>query len=89
LFQSLEQLVESSGVVDGSESVQKALRLPPHRHWLISVVDQFVLDLFQKSLHSAFLNGSQPNPINSWGSVVTLGHLVGFLKRFHLADVNV
>ena len=61
----------------------------PHPHGLIRVVDQFVLNLFQKTLHSAFLNGFKRHPVNARSSVVTLRHPVGFLERFHLADVNV
>jgi hypothetical protein len=61
----------------------------PHPHGLIRLVDQFVLNLFQKTLHSAFLNGIKRHPVNARGSVITLRHPVGFLKGFHLADVNV
>src|SRR5215469_14335169 len=61
----------------------------PYPHGLIRFLDQFVLNLFPKTLHSAFLNGVKRHPINARGSVVTLRHPVGFLKGFHLADVNV
>ncbi len=61
----------------------------PHPHGLIRLVDQFVLDLFQKTLHSAFLNGIKRHPVDSRGSVITLSRLIGFVKGFHLADVNV
>src|SRR5215469_5689907 len=58
-------------------------------HGSIRVVDQFVSNLFQKTLQSVFLDGFERDPIDSWGSVVTLCHLVGFPKRFYLADVDV
>src|SRR5713101_8191263 len=58
-------------------------------HGLIRVVDQFVLNLFQKTFPSAFLNGFKRHPVNSRSSVIILRHPVGFLERFHLADVNV
>src|SRR5499425_505452 len=61
----------------------------PYPHGLIRLMDQFVLNLFQKTPHSASLNGIKRHPINAWGSVITLRHPVGFLKGFHLADVNV
>src|SRR6516225_10569750 len=34
----------------------------PHPHGLIRPLDQFVLNLFQKTLHSAFLNGFKLTP---------------------------
>ena len=58
-------------------------------HGLIRMLDQFVLNLFQKTLHSAFLRGFKRHPVNAWSSVITFRHLVGFLKGFHLADVDV
>jgi hypothetical protein len=60
-----------------------------HPHGLIRVVDQFVLYLFQKTLHSAFLNDFKRHSVNARSSVITFRHLVGFLECFHLADVNV
>jgi hypothetical protein len=52
-------------------------------------VDQFVLNLFQKTFHSAFFDGLKRDAIDPRCALVALGHLVGFLERFHLADVNV
>src|SRR5215469_6762623 len=58
-------------------------------HGLIRFSDQFVLNLLQKTLHSVSLDGCERHPVNARGSVITLRHLVGFLERFRLADMNV
>ena len=52
-------------------------------------MDQFVLNLFEKTLHSAFFDGVECDPINPSCAIVAFGHLVGFLKCFHLADVDI
>jgi hypothetical protein len=56
--------------------------------WVDTFVNQFVLNLFQKILHSVFLNRVKGDPIDPRCAIITLGHLVGFLKSFHLADVT-
>src|SRR5215813_6260242 len=61
----------------------------PYPHGLIRLVDQFVLNLFQKALHSPLLNGFKRHPVDSRGSVITLSQLISFVEGFHLADVNV
>src|SRR5271167_4994391 len=58
-------------------------------HGPIRVSGQFVPDLLQKTLHSAFFDGLERNSVNSRGSVVFLRHLVGFLQGFPFADVDV
>src|SRR5215813_4804803 len=63
--------------------------LLPHRHGLIRVMDQFVLYLFQKTLHSAFLDGSKRHSVTTRSTSIALRHLVGLLKGLHLADMNV
>src|SRR5215472_3828519 len=91
LERTLNHAVADRGNRKNADLLAPVLRyfLLPRRHGSIRVVDQFVPDLFQKILRSAFLDGFERNPIDSWGSVVALSHLVGFLKRFHLADVDV
>src|SRR6266849_6528197 len=73
-------------VADRGDRQNAHLRAPvlrdlllPHRHGLIRVVDQFVPNLPQKTFHSAFFNSLERDPIDAWGSVVTLGHFIGFL----------
>src|SRR5215472_14186518 len=61
----------------------------PHPHGWIRALDQFVLNLFQKTLPSAFLNSVKRHPVTARSSVIPFRHLVGFLKCFHLADMNV
>src|SRR5215467_13873878 len=63
--------------------------LLPHRHGLIRVADQFVLNLHQKILHAAFFDGIECDSIDPRCAIVTLGQLVGFAKRFRFADVDV
>src|SRR5690349_17303318 len=63
--------------------------LLPGWHGPIRVGDQFVPDLLKKTLHSAFLDGLERDPVDSRGPVVFLRHLVSFLKGLHFADVNV
>jgi len=46
------------------------------------------MNLFQKTLHSAFFDGFKRDSIDPRCAIVALGHLVGFLERFHLADVD-
>jgi len=47
------------------------------------------LDLFQKTLYSAFFNSLKRDPIDSGSPAVSLGHLVGFIQRFRFAEVNI
>src|SRR5260370_20505311 len=63
--------------------------LLPCRHGPIRVGDQFIPDLPEKGLRSAFLNGSKRDPVNSGRPVVAFRHLVGVAKCLHLADVDV
>src|SRR6516165_4110214 len=63
--------------------------LLPHRHGLIRVMDQFVLYLFQKTLHSAFFDGSKRHSVTTRSTAIALRHLVGLLQGLHLADMNV
>src|SRR5215471_17592229 len=51
----------------------------PYPHGLIRFLDQFVLNLLEKTLHSAFLNGVKRHPINARGSIITFRHLISFL----------
>src|ERR1700693_4609549 len=64
------------------------LLLPPP-HGPIRVCDQFIPYLPQKTLRSAFLDGLERDPVDPGCPVVTSGHLVGFVERFHLADMDV
>src|SRR5258708_1070313 len=61
----------------------------PCPHGPIRVVDQFIPYLLQKTLHSAFLDGLKRDSVNPGCPVVTSCHLIGFLNRFPLADMNV
>src|SRR5215472_11653819 len=63
--------------------------LLPRWHGLIRAGDQFLLDLRKKTLHSAFLDGFERDPVTSRCPVVFLGHLIGFLQSLHLANVGV
>jgi len=78
-------------VVADADFVAPVLRdlLLPHRHGLIRVGDQFILHLFQKTLHSAFFDGIECNAIDPRCAIVAFGHLVRFVQGFHLADVDV
>ena len=53
------------------------------------LVTKFIPDLRQKPLRSAFLNGRKRDPVNARCPVIAFRHLVGFPKRFHLADMDV
>src|SRR5450432_2364029 len=55
----------------------------------IRVEDQFIPYLLKKTLHSAFRDGLERDPVYSRRPVVTCRHPVGFLKRLHLADMDV
>src|SRR5215470_13102666 len=44
----------------------------PYPHGLIRFPDQFVLNLFEKALRSALLNGVKRYASHSWGSVIPL-----------------
>src|SRR5215469_14123312 len=63
--------------------------LLPDPHGPIRVRDQFVPNLLQKTLRSAFLNGLERDSVYTRRPVVTSRHLVGFPQRLHLADVDV
>src|SRR5262249_27022532 len=91
LERPLDHPVTDRGNRKNADLLAPVLRylLLPRRHGSIRVVDQFVPNLFQKTLPSALLHGFERDPISSWGSVITLSRLVGFLKRFHLADVDI
>ena len=52
-------------------------------------MDQFVLYLFQKTLHSAFLDGSKRHSVTTRSTAIALRHPVGLLKALHVADMNV
>jgi hypothetical protein len=41
--------------------------------------DQFAPDLLQEHLHAVLLDGLERDPVNSRGSVVLLGHVIGGL----------
>jgi uncharacterized protein YhaN len=83
----LRSAAESLSVIER----QKIVRLLVKKFWSarIRVLDQFVLNLFQKIFPSTFLNGFERDPVDSRSSVIILRHPVGFLERFPLADVNV
>src|SRR6266403_71119 len=74
LERTLDHTVTNSGNRKNADLIAPVFRdlLFPCPHGLIRVADQFVLNLFQKTLHSAFLDGFKRDPIASWGSVVTL-----------------
>ena len=55
----------------------------------IRVGDQFIPDLPQETFRAAFLDGLEREPVNSGCPVVAFRHPVGFLERFHLADMDV
>src|SRR6267143_2611045 len=61
----------------------------PYRHGPIRLLDQFVLNLLEKSLQSALFDRVEGDPIDARGPVVLLRHLVGFLQSFHFANMNV
>src|SRR5467141_4801356 len=63
--------------------------LLPCSHGSIRVGDQFVSDLLKKTLLSALFDGLERDPVNSRSPVVLLCHLIGFMKRLHLADMDV
>ena len=63
--------------------------LLPCPHGPIRVGDQFIPYLPQKTLCSAFLDGRERDPVKPGRPVVTSRHLVGFVKRFPLADMDV
>jgi hypothetical protein len=48
--------------------------LLPRRHGPVRVVDQFVLNLFQKTFHSAFFDGLKRDAIDPRCALVALGH---------------
>src|ERR1700730_11480520 len=73
---------------DLGSAVLRYLFLPnPHRP--IRLIDQFVLNLPEKTLRSALLDSLERDPVDSRCPVVLLRHLVGFLKGFHFADMDV
>lgn len=51
--------------------------------------DQFVTYLLEELLHAIPFNVLERHPVNARGTVVLLGHQVGFVERFHLADMDV
>ena len=63
--------------------------LLPHRSGPIRVGEQFVSNLPKKTLHPAFFDGLERDPVDTRGPVVCFCHLVSFVKCFHLADVDV
>jgi hypothetical protein len=91
LKRTLDHAVTDRRDRENADFVAPVLRdlLLSHRHGLIRVVDQFILHLFQKTLHSALFDGIECNAIDPRCAIVALGHLVGFVQCFHLADVDV
>src|SRR5580658_4115110 len=91
LERTLNHAVADCGDRENADFAAPVLRnlLLPHRHGSIRVVDQFLLNLFQKTLHSAFFDDLERDAIDPRCAMVTLGHLVGFLESFPLADVNI
>jgi hypothetical protein len=77
----LDHTVTNGGNGKNADLCAPVLRyfLLPHPHGLIHLLDQFALYLFQKTLHSAFLNGCERHSVYARGSVITFRHLVGFL----------
>ncbi len=63
--------------------------LLPYSHGSIRAGDQFVPDLLQKTLRSALFDDLERDPVYTWGPVILLRHLIGFLKGFHFADMDV
>ncbi len=59
----------------------------PHRS--IRTGDQFTMKAFKKGFQACCFDGVKRHTVNPRCPVIPLGHLVGFPKRFHLADVNV
>src|ERR1700674_3633109 len=55
----------------------------------IRACGEFVPDPPQKTLHSAFLDGLERDSVYTRCPVVLLRHPVGFVERFHLANVDV
>src|ERR1700687_2095822 len=91
LQRTLNHAVADCGNRKNADLAAPVLRnlLLPHRHGLIRVLVQFVLNLFQKTPHSTLFDGIKRDSIDPRCTMVVLGHLVGFLERFHFADVNV
>src|SRR6267142_5677107 len=91
LERTLDHTVTNGGNRKNADLIAPVLRdlLLSYPRGLIRVLDQFVLNLFQKTFPSAFLNGFKRHPVDPRSSVITFRHPVGFLERFHLADVNV
>src|SRR6202451_1898449 len=63
--------------------------LLPCPHGPIRVINQFIPNLPQETFRSASLNGLKRDPVDSRCPVVAFRHPVSFVKRFHLADVDV
>src|SRR5450631_4238102 len=63
--------------------------LLPCPHGPIRACDEFVPDLPQKTLHPTFLDGLERDPVYTRCPIVLLRHPVGFVERFHLANVDV
>jgi hypothetical protein len=83
-------------ITDGRDRQDANLRSPilrylllPHPHGPIRLIDQFVLNLLEKTLRSALFDGLERDPVDSRCPVVFLRHLVGFLQSFHFADMDV
>jgi len=60
----------------------------PYPHGPIRLMDQFVLNLLEKTLRSALFDGLERDPVDSRCPVILLRHLVGFLEGFHFADMH-
>src|SRR5437762_7533453 len=63
--------------------------LLPYPHGSIRVGDQFVSDLLKKTLRSTLFDDFERDPVDSRCPVILLRHLIGFLKGFHFADMDV
>src|SRR5437879_10356667 len=61
----------------------------PRPHGPIRLMDQFVLNLLEKTLRSALFDGLERDPVDSRCPVILLCHPIGFLKCLLLADVDV
>jgi hypothetical protein len=48
-----------------------------------------MVNAFKKGFQACCFDGLKRHTVNPWCPVIPLGHLVGLLKRFHLADVNI
>src|SRR6266852_2423227 len=88
---SLDHAIADRGNREDADLGTSVLRnlLLPCSHGPIRVGDQFVSDLLKETFLSAFFDGLERDPVDSWSPVVLLCHQIGFVKRLRFADVDV